>query len=356
MLNHLVVLHSGYAAEHGTRPCLTDNVPANRIWSQGTASSPEGWLSKDYYQVNGHAIASALGEPKCDGAAATAKSAAMGVITHEYLHGFGLLDMYDQDRDDARIKMGGTGRYDIMSNANGWNRNASVPGSPAAYSRASIPGWLDPIVITQDGFYAIQPAEISAHVYKISHNFPDGEYLLIENRQPIKWDADWPFNGIMIYHVDEHEFKQTKRGYPGKPGFPADHYMVSVVQADGLYELEKGINFGEEGDFWKKGGVLGPGPTFPNTDSIQGGIQKATGVTITILSDPGFIMTFQVEGINGSKALRSSTFEGINRTGVMPPNQGHTTDSPSTTGTVLAWILSMLGGVAAMVGIVVVVL
>jgi immune inhibitor A len=161
----------------------------------------------------------------CEGSNVKANFLGLGTIQHEYLHGFGLYDLYDQDIDDAKIAIGGTGRFDIMSNAMGWDRNTSVPGHPSAFSRSKIEGWLEPILITTDGYYAIQPSEISSHVYKITYNFPSGEYLLIENRQQIKWDQNWGGNGIVIYHVDEAKVKQTTRGYPGKAGWPADHYM-----------------------------------------------------------------------------------------------------------------------------------
>ena len=94
--------------------------------------------------------------------------------------------MYDQDSDEGKIPLGGTGRFDIMSNALGWDRNTLIPGHMSPFSRLSTPGWLEPIAITRNGFYAIQPSEISGHIYKITQNFPEGEYLLIENRQPIK--------------------------------------------------------------------------------------------------------------------------------------------------------------------------
>ena len=340
LLNHLVVIHSGYPAEDGALSCLSSEPPQNRIWSQGAASAPEGWLSKDFYQVNGFAIGSAFVFPSCSTGSIKADFLKLGVIQHEYLHGFGLYDLYDLDTTEPqKIAIGGTGSFDIMSNALGWGRNASAPPHPSAFSRSKIEGWLEPILITEDGYYAIQPAEISAHIYKITHNFPDGEYLLIENRQPIKWDLNWKGSGIVIYHVDETKVKQTTRGYPGKAGWPADHYMVSVLQADGLYDIEKGVNLGDAGDFWVKDMVLGPGPTFPNTDSIQSGTQKPTGVKITIRSNSGFIMTFRVEGITGT--LREGN--NLNFSKESPP--------PNTTGNVLAWIVSLLGGIAALLGV-----
>ena len=341
LLNHLVVIHSGYPAEDGPLTCLPSEPPQNRIWSQGTASSPEGWMSTDFYQVNGFAVGSAFVNPTCSSGTLEASFLKLGVIQHEYLHGFGLYDLYDVDTDEAqKIAIGGTGRFDIMSNSLGWDRNSSVPGHPSAFSRSKVDGWLEPIVITEDGYYAIQPAEISSHIYKITHNFPDGEYLLIENRQPIKWDKNWAGSGIVIYHVDEAKFKQTTRGYPGKAGWPADHYMVSVVQADGKYDIEKGVNLGDAGDFWVKDMVLGPGPNFPNTDSIQSGTQTPTGIRITIRSDSGFIMTFRVEGISGT-ILR----EGGNL------NVLKGSPTPNTTGNVLGWIVSMLGGIAVLIGV-----
>lgn len=348
-LNHLLILTSGYGAEYGRIPCAPTEKPENRIWSQGIATSDGGWLSADFYQVNGYAISSALGQPKCTNNAIEESPAQMGIMVHEYIHGFSVLDLYDADENDPAIAVGGIGSFDIMSNTYGWNRDMSIPGHLSPFSRLSIEGWLEPILITQDGTYAIQPSEISSQVYKLTHNFPEGEFLLIENRQSVKWDKDWPSNGIVIYHIDEKAQHQAARSYPGKPGWPAEHYMVSVVQADGLYDIEKGVNLGDAGDFWKKGETLGPGPDFPNTDSIQGGIQTATGLIITVKSNPGFIMSFKVTGIaetrsnlDGEKTLiRAGTYSQTEH---------------NTTGHVLAWILSLIGGIAALLGVLVIVL
>lgn len=263
-------------------------------------------------------------------------------MQHEYIHGFGPIDLYDQDNDDPPLAIGGTGRFDIMSNAFGWTRSGRIPGHMSPFTRMQTPGWLEPILIQEDGFYAIQPSEISGQVYKIEHNFPEGEYLLIENRQPIKWDSDFPSNtGIVIYHVDEAADRQKTRGYPGKAGWPRDHYMVSVLQADGNYDIEKGTNLGDEGDFWRAGDVLRSGGAFPNTDSIQGGNRKATGLTISIVSPSSFIMAFQVEGISGNRAPSSRDTD-------KPWEEGQ---DPQTTGGVILWLVTLLGGISAMVGL-----
>jgi len=65
-------------------------------------------------------------------------------------------------------------------------------------------------------------------VYAIYEGFPLGEYLLIENRGAMKWSSDMPHRGILIYHVDENADGMKRRGFPGKPGWPADHYSIAL--------------------------------------------------------------------------------------------------------------------------------
>jgi hypothetical protein len=77
------------------------------------------------------------------------------------------------------------------------------PGMLSSFSR-QYGGWLTPINITRNGYYAVQPAEVSGTAYRIDAGFPAGEYLLIENRQGILWDGDWPAKGLVIFHIDEN--------------------------------------------------------------------------------------------------------------------------------------------------------
>jgi hypothetical protein len=106
------------------------------------------------------------------------------------------------------------------------------------------------------------------------------------------------------------------RGFPGQlsvnssePDWPENgrHYQVAVLQADGLYELEKALNNGNIGDFWIQGRELGPGdneiPFFPNTDGYAFGETVRTGVSVKSFSRSGTIMSFEVTGLGGSRPL-----------------------------------------------------
>jgi hypothetical protein len=54
-------------------------------------------------------------------------------------------------------------------------------------SQTVAAGWIEPFEIVEDGSYPIQASEFSNQVYVIKKNFPDQEFLYIENRQAVKW-------------------------------------------------------------------------------------------------------------------------------------------------------------------------
>jgi M6 family metalloprotease-like protein len=106
ILDHLVVIHSSWGAElGGAGDCLANEQP-DRIWSQGSAANNGDGikLQSGNFNVGGYTIGSSMGARVC-----TKEPAKLGIITHEYLHGFKLVDLYDQDIDDGPISIGGAG-------------------------------------------------------------------------------------------------------------------------------------------------------------------------------------------------------------------------------------------------------
>jgi M6 family metalloprotease-like protein len=115
-LDQLVVLHSGYGAEFGEPPteCSMNSV-ANRIWSAGTANIGEPWVGRQNIQLLSWALTSAFDSPLCSNVPAK-----MGQIVHEYIHGWDVPDLYDQDDTEGIIMPGGIGYLDPMSSPFGW--------------------------------------------------------------------------------------------------------------------------------------------------------------------------------------------------------------------------------------------
>ena len=64
------------------------------------------------------------------------------------------------------------------------------------------------------------------------------EYFLVENRQLIGFDASLPGSGLIVWHVDDSVDSNTDENHP----------LLRIMQADGLQELERKIDFGDAGD------------------------------------------------------------------------------------------------------------
>ena len=165
--------------------------------------------------------------------------------------------------------------------------------------------WITPTMIEADGIYVAKAAHEGFHAFRINIQ-PDyavtEEYLLIENRQPLGFEANLWGKGLLIAHIDDAAQEQLNKGHPGQPGWPqnGNHYQVAVVPKDGDYDLERNVNFGDATDLFDVGDSLGPGmgsTVFPNTDSYQGGIITESGITINVLSQDGTDITFEVTGV-----------------------------------------------------------
>jgi M6 family metalloprotease-like protein len=125
-LDGLIILHSGYAAEEGGKDCTNGRGSDDRIWSHAFAESNENpWTSKNgKVRVQGYMISSGL-DLLCG-----SDIAKMGVMTHEYLHTFNLIDLYD-----LNFVGRGIGNFDIMSYPYGKGHDGYIPVPLSAWSK-----------------------------------------------------------------------------------------------------------------------------------------------------------------------------------------------------------------------------
>jgi M6 family metalloprotease-like protein len=301
ILDTVVMMHSGFPAESEEDDCY--DVPYQyRIWAHTvTVNDNDSWVSSDgKFRIGTYTVASALRTPP--DSSCSKRLARLGVVTHEFIHTWGLPDLYEIS-PYGQIGYG-SGYYDIMSDPNGVDGSQIRPCNLSPWSKIRS-GWLKPIEITDNGEYFIEASAISPCVYIIRHMFAQDEYLLIENRQPIGYDSDLWGGGLLIWHIDDNVENNDNAGYPGLEGWPGNgiHYRVAVLAADRKYHLERGINQGNNGDFWTKGDELSPGPTdyeasnfseYPNTNSYT---NVVTGIRIYDISASKTVMSFKVEGI-----------------------------------------------------------
>ena len=305
-LDGLGILHSGYGAEYGGDDC--HGAPdKDRIWSHkggmDWTSSPEA--GGHVVDVNRFYVSSAL-RGKCH-----SNIVRMGVIVHEIGHYLSLPDLYDETFEGK-----GLGAYDFMSQSWGFDGSGMYPPNLSAWSKVFL-GWAKVEVIAHDGTYKMESSATSNKVYKIEAGYPEGEYLLIENRQPTGYDVKMKGGGLAVYHIDDKADAQNNRGYPStQSDWPKNgkHYQVALLAADGNFDLEKGTNEGDSGDLWHFGSELkelrSGSSSHPNTDSYQYGSVTLTGVRIYGFGFSGESMTFRVDGL-GMNAAGSGSADGI---------------------------------------------
>jgi M6 family metalloprotease-like protein len=275
-LDAVIVLHSGYS--HNQGGVDEDGVdPSVRIRPHARSSPQPPWKStKSNISLANFVVTSAYRGFKDQ------NICRLNVICHEFLHIFGALDLYDMS-----FQTNGAGGFAIMAypyGHTGSRAGSTTPGNVCPTTKIDL-GWLTPIDIVADGTYSITPSLTTQQIYRIASQFPDGEYLLIENRQPLEWDSALKGSGIVIWSIDE-SFQ----------GNTVDGQEVVVLQADGLLELESKLSYGNDGDFFKAGRELGPDTGAGiNTNSRRTGI--STGLVLSAFSESSNTMSFTVSGI-----------------------------------------------------------
>jgi len=218
----------------------------------------------------------------------------IGTVTHETGHAFGLPDLYD-----TSFLSEGVGEWDLMGSG-----NYSMPYSPSrmgAWSLAEL-GWTTVDTLKTSGTITLNPVATSDTVRVLRTQVP-GEYFIFENRAAIQSDSaqmnaanpvigsHLKQPGLVVWHVDQ---SRISGGYFSNSVNAGAIHGVTVVQADGLRELDTGHNDrGDTGDSY-------PGST--NQTALDGyttpGLLTNAGKVV-----PGRIDSISVLG-NGAVKFR----------------------------------------------------
>jgi immune inhibitor A len=250
-----------------------------------------------------------------------------GVYAHEFGHALGLPDFYDTVYTSE-----GVGNYSMMAGGS-WMRypNAAAysGNSPTHFDPFSkiFLGWAEPKEVKpEDGVQtitlpAINKADATNGIVKMEVPGSNGtEYFLFENVQQdgfnqglVRQGAD--SHGLVAWHVDENIISlyqtagfrpnnvenwmnkrfQYNQSQTASDGTVVTHYGLSVLQADGKYDLEKYVNRGDAGDFFKTGSKLTPTSSNVHTGSYY--FWKGYGSTP---ADSGIHVTDIKENADGS--------------------------------------------------------
>jgi hypothetical protein len=145
------------------------------------------------------------------------------------------------------------------------------------------------------------------------------EYFVLENRQQIGFDKGMldmskDVHGLVVYQVDEtvlarnfdrpneaNNWDWNKRGDNFRADTGENHFAVSVIQADGQYQLETNASYGDAGDVFPGIGnvtTLQPNPVQgqPNTVSWYQWApgRSITGITLSNIVEKDGVITLDV--------------------------------------------------------------
>ena len=219
----IFVVHAGPGAEN-------NGGDPDMIWSHSWALNEYRFIADGVY-INRYTT-----EPEDGGT---------GVFGHEQGHAqFGLPDLYDRDYSSE-----GVGRWSMMASGS-HNGNGMSPAHFDAWSKIQA-GFITPVVIEYNTpGLKIQPSEQQADCYLLwKRGSYSNEYFLLENRQRTSFDAALPGSGLLIYHIDNNIVTQNDREW--FPGYEDNsHYLVAIEQAEGDWDLDRGVNRGDAADPW----------------------------------------------------------------------------------------------------------
>lgn len=226
---------------------------ANGLWPHSGGFS---YVLKNGVRINNHQFSNIGSKPQTS------------TINHECEHMIlKWPDYYDYDGDSKVI-----GKFNDFAN----------PYSRCVISRFYEIHWLNGL---PDGTVVSIPAG-RRDVYGYINTKNNNEMFLIENiRKKGEW-ATFPGEGLLIWHID-------KKGNNNYQHMTAEkHYITSIEQADGRFDLERNVNNGDAGDLFYAGYKdKFNDVTIPNSKWWNG---TSSGFNISNISAIGDVMTFVI--------------------------------------------------------------
>jgi M6 family metalloprotease-like protein len=170
----------------------------------------------------------------------------IGVYCHEFGHDLGLPDLYDTSSLGGASNLG-PGNWCLMSTG-AYGPNNRTPARPThmcAWSLADL-GWVTVQNLTTNGDTNFDPIETSRTAYRLWYQGESSaESFLLENRQPIGFDAGLPGHGLLISRIQSDLIATRRALNTVNSGAPPG---LRVEEADGHYDLMNTFNRGDSHD------------------------------------------------------------------------------------------------------------
>lgn len=223
--------------------------------------------------------------------------AGIGTFCHEFAHTLGLPDFYDTDYKESGGWAAGLWLSTSLMDGGNSNNNSNTPPYLNSIERM-ITGLAEPVTITGNGTYTLEPLHKSNRFYKLETDRKN-EYYLLECREEDGWDSHIGGSGMLVYHIDRTD--PSAWNYNEVNCRPA-HQNADLVEADRRTEILTDDNYWDLVE--NIGGIFFPyGSTNSLTPSSTPGLKfwsgKAGDISIKEISRDGSNITFNVLGFDG---------------------------------------------------------
>ena len=227
VVDQVFVVYAGYAQAQG--------ADENTIWPHEWVLAGEDATKKyDGVTINTYGCASEL-----MGKSGTTLDG-IGTACHEFSHCLGLPDMYDTSEEGTNF---GMSVWDVMDQGS-YNNNACTPAGYTSYERW-FSGWMEPVELKEETRISdMKPLATNAEAYILYNEKDKNEYYLLENRQPVGFDAGLYGHGLLILHVDYSENAWTSNSINNV----TDHQRMTIIPADNDLNLYSASSLA--GDPW----------------------------------------------------------------------------------------------------------
>jgi len=242
----LWVIHAGVGGE--------SNLDRNAFWSI-TSRMSTGWHYGDPFLTTDPVPGSTTQYMRLDRFSTMpemsyllpGRRSEIGVYTHEFGHALGLPDLYDTSGGTGGAPNMGPGNWALMSSG-GYGANGLTPEVPAGMGAWSLLylGWVNSVRPTQDQTMLLPPIENGGPVVDLwFQGEPNAEHFLVENRRRLGFDQYIPAEGLLVSHVDDAQIGALLPSNRINAGLTPG---LTLLQGDGLNDLQLGHNRGDAGD------------------------------------------------------------------------------------------------------------
>lgn len=271
--------------------CRNTNIWSHRWTYEKATGGGLAYQTNDGVKISDYVITSAL---DCNGGIA-----AIGTFAHEIGHSLGLPDLYATTLPDPVND--GAGWWSLMATG-----SYNLPASPAfldAWSRSEL-GWLRVDTHAAAANNVLLPASYSGGS-AIRLNIPraEGEYFLLENRQPYGFDRHLVGAGMLVWHIDSAFIAQHLE--PNDLENDPRHKGVTLIEADGRFDLNQMGGVADDSDPFP--GSLAKTELSALTSPTSNGFSGASGIALRNIRLRSDTVVFDLGYAPGAVATSGAT-------------------------------------------------